>query len=65
MSSMTDKMSKSPRGAVKQAGAQMPTEGDHFRCQKCGMEMEITAACNCKDPDHVHFQCCGRDMEKV
>jgi hypothetical protein len=65
MSSMTDKMSKAPRSSAKDVSAAVPKQGDHFRCLQCGMELEITTACTCKDPEHVRFQCCGQAMEKV
>jgi hypothetical protein len=40
-------------------------KGDRFRCSQCGMEVEITADCRCTEPDHVHFQCCGEEMQKL
>jgi hypothetical protein len=60
MSSMTEKMANSSA-----PGTTVPKKGDHFRCQKCGMEMEITTACTCKDPAHVQFRCCGQEMSKI
>ena len=58
MNTMTEKLDKSA-AAVKETRATVPKNGDHFRCEKCGMQIEITIACKCEDPDHVHFQCCG------
>ena len=65
MSGMTQEMGKSAGAGAKNANANSPKKGDHFRCQECGMELEITTACKCNDPEHVHFQCCGQDMAKV
>ena len=63
MSSMTDKMSETTPGAKEATGT--PKQGDRFRCQKCGMELTITMACKCTDPDHVRFECCGQAMKKA
>ena len=65
MSSMTQEMSNTQRPGAKEANASAPKKGDRFRCQQCGMEIEVTTACNCKDADHVHFQCCGQELDKV
>lgn len=46
-------------------GNASPKQGDAYRCSACGMELQITRECGCKDPDHVHFQCCGKQMTKV
>jgi hypothetical protein len=60
MSTMTERMSQAsthPDGRTD-----VPAEGEHFRCQLCGMEIEVIKPCNCEDPSHVHFQCCGQEM---
>jgi hypothetical protein len=62
MSQMTEQMSKASRTAENAPAT--PQVGDHFRCRKCGMALEITTGCGCKDADHVHFLCCGQEMEK-
>jgi hypothetical protein len=41
-----------------------PKKGDSFLCQKCGMEIQVTADCKCKDGERVSFQCCGQEMIK-
>jgi hypothetical protein len=41
-----------------------PKKGDRFRCAVCGMEIEVTADCHCKQ-DHAHFHCCGQLMSPV
>jgi hypothetical protein len=42
-----------------------PKRGERFRCEKCGMEIAITADCRCKDPEHIHFEWCNKEMIKV
>ena len=42
-----------------------PKKGERFRCQQCGMEIQVTADCKCTESDHVQFQCCAQPMTKV
>lgn len=42
-----------------------PRRGERFRCSQCGMEIEVTSACSCKDGTHVHFECCDQEMVRV
>jgi len=66
MSSMTDKMSEAGGGAApKDAGVGSPKKGERFRCAKCGMEVQVTADCGCKEPEMTHFHCCGQELQKV
>jgi hypothetical protein len=65
MSSMTQKLGNSQSAEAKAPNTSMPKQGDHFRCEKCGMEIEVTTACRCSDPNHVQFQCCGQAMAKT
>jgi hypothetical protein len=44
--------------------ADHPRKGDHFRCDRCGMEVEVQSDCQCHD-EPEHFQCCGAPMHKV
>jgi hypothetical protein len=46
-------------------GIPPPKAGDRFRCSECGMEIQVTADCHCKDGEHVHFHCCGREMVRA
>jgi hypothetical protein len=46
-------------------GLPPPKAGDRFRCAGCGMEIQVTADCHCKEGEHVHFHCCGREMVKA
>ena len=49
----------------RDAGFPPPKAGDRFRCSECGMEILVTADCHCKEDEHVHFHCCGREMVQV
>jgi hypothetical protein len=60
--SRTTTPGKSNRG---DGGIDPPKKGDRFRCDTCGMEIQVTADRKCKDRDHVHFHCCGRELIKV
>jgi hypothetical protein len=42
-----------------------PKAGDRFRCNSCGMEVEVKTDCGCKDGDQVHFQCCGQELARA
>ncbi len=46
-------------------GLAPPKKGDKFRCDKCGMELEVTKDCHCEGDDHVHFHCCGQELTKI
>lgn len=46
-------------------GVGIPKRGENFRCSKCGMALQITEDCNCKESNHVHFHCCGQEMQKA
>ena len=39
-----------------------PKKGDRFRCQKCGMEIEVTVDCKCTAGHHSRFECCGQPL---
>lgn len=67
MDTMTKKMSEAgsgrPVSEEKHHGG--PKKGDRFRCDECGMELQITVDCRCEEEDHVHFHCCGQELHKV
>jgi hypothetical protein len=67
MDAVTKKMSQSGSGqaVADDHGVGSPRKGEKFRCTGCGMELQITADCHCKDPGHVHFHCCGMEMTRV
>ena len=65
MSTMTEKMSEASGKVELDEGVGSPKKGERFRCQKCGMEVQITGDCRCKDSSMVHFHCCGQELRKV
>ena len=52
MSTMTQKMSEASDQSATNRAKSDPKKGDKFRCGTCGMELQITADCCCKDPQH-------------
>ena len=42
----------------------LPVRGDTFRCSHCGMELVITADCQCDKKECVCFTCCEKEMAK-
>ena len=46
-------------------GLSPPKKGDQFQCTACGMAIQVTKDCKCKEDEHVHFHCCGKEMEPV
>jgi hypothetical protein len=61
---MTSHTKPSNQADQSDPGLEPPKKGDRFRCEQCGMALEITVECKCHD-DHVHFHCCGKEMAKV
>ena len=49
---------------VDQGQVASPKSGDTFRCEACGMELEITQDCNCQNGQHASFRCCGQEMTR-
>ena len=41
-----------------------PHKGEHFRCDRCGMEVEVLSDCHCHHEED-HFHCCGAPMHKA
>jgi len=62
MDTVAKKMSQAGGLASK---TEAPQKGERFRCEACGMEIQVTVGCLCPDREHVHFQCCDREMAKV
>jgi hypothetical protein len=66
---MTDpvaqKMSEASASRPDAAKIGTPRKGERYRCERCGMEIQVTADCKCPDPEHVQFVCCGQMMAKV
>jgi hypothetical protein len=61
---MTKKMSQASDTAAGRHKSN-PKKGEKFRCDICGMELQVTTDCRCKDPDMVHLECCGRQLSKA
>jgi hypothetical protein len=51
--------------AVGHPGFGYPQEGDRFRCESCGMQIEVTADCDCKDGEQIRLECCGRPLATI
>ena len=60
-----DPVAKKMSEASADLGISPPKKGDKFRCESCGMEVEVTAHRHCKKEEHVHFHCCGQGLQKV
>ena len=41
--------------------AMLPSAGERFKCDQCGMELEIISACNCVE-EEPEFVCCGQPL---
>ena len=65
MTTMTDKMSEASVKVPVDEGLANPKKGERFRCQKCGMEVQVTADCHCDQAGMVHFHCCGQELQKA
>ena len=62
---MAKGMAKASRPVRSGRGSGLPRKGDVFRCDTCGMELKVTVACDCEDPDMVHMSCCGQELTAV
>jgi hypothetical protein len=62
---MTRGMSKAGTGQpVMENDSHFPKQGERYRCEKCGMEVEVMAECACHEQTE-HFRCCGEPMHRV
>jgi hypothetical protein len=63
---MTERMAEAGDGNPELRGqtSRPPKKGDRYRCKNCGMAIEVTADCTCKE-GHAHFHCCGQMMAQV
>lgn len=41
-----------------------PRRGNTYRCEQCGMELQVTTDCACSDPGMVRLECCGQELTK-
>ena len=62
---MVKGMAKASRPVRSGRGSGLPRKGDVFRCDTCGMELKVTVACDCEDPDMVQMSCCGQELTAV
>ncbi|HYT93706.1 MAG TPA: hypothetical protein VEL76_33615 [Gemmataceae bacterium] len=62
---MTKKMSEASAKPEDRGGAGTPKKGDRFRCERCGMEVQVTQDCHCSGSEHAEFNCCGQALRKV
>lgn len=41
----------------------LPQTGQKYRCEQCGMELEITQDCRCQHGE-PRLECCGQPLTK-
>jgi len=51
--------------ATRDSMASLPKKGDCYRCEQCGMEIQVTKECHCDNPNGVLFECCTQMMSKA
>jgi len=62
---VAQKMSQASKPVTQTGTINPPKKGEKFRCEQCGMELEITADCKCQAGSHVEFACCGKTLKKL
>lgn len=62
---MADTVAERMSQASATAPMAPPKKGERYRCSLCGMEIQVTADCHCKNGEHVHFECCGQPLTRV
>jgi hypothetical protein len=61
MSEMTSKMSECGSGQTRtDAHHERPRKGEHYRCPKCGVGVQINSECRCQDPAWFTSSAAGR-----
>jgi hypothetical protein len=45
--------------------ASLPKQGETYRCNVCGMELQITSDCHCQEADGPHLECCGKELARA
>jgi hypothetical protein len=53
---------KMPKTGSPRDTKHTPHKGDQYRCERCGMQLTVTADCKCNATDHAHLECCGHEM---
>jgi hypothetical protein len=64
MSQRQNNPASTSNSVTNDTGVGIPKRGETYRCSKCGMALQITEDCSCKEPNHVHFHCCGQEMQR-
>jgi len=55
-----------PHESDNATAQRFPKAGEKFRCEVCGMEIQVTRDCHCEhEDDGPHFHCCGRELTQV
>ncbi len=62
---MTEQVAEKMSQASNNMHQELPRKGQRLRCSKCGMEIQLTADCNCQTGDHPHFECCGQELNQI
>ena len=65
---MADQMATKMSMGTAESSSQktsVPKKGEKYRCDECGMEIQVNKECGCKNPEHAHFQCCNQEMSKT
>jgi len=58
----TNPTTSQPAGAATRHN---PKKGEHYRCAQCGMEVQVNRDCGCGEPNKVHFECCGKELQRA
>jgi len=54
------------QGTRGQSQEQHPyKQGDRYRCDICGTEVEVSKECNTASDEAAGLQCCGQPLNKV
>lgn len=57
-------MSRSDKKAMNHDDQAPPRTGDRYRCDQCGMELEVVADCT-GGASGVHLECCGQELTRL
>lgn len=49
---------------MSHANPKNPAVGDMFRCEKCGVEVQVLTECN-SEPPCVDLRCCNQPMKNI
>jgi hypothetical protein len=57
-------MSRSDKKVTNPEDQAPPRTGDRYRCDQCGMELEVVADC-AGGASGVHLECCGQELTRL